>query len=325
METPSSVPSPTSSSGALFHPSADPPAGPPQDSERSEALYYPAAEQEVSRIFQAAGRGEPFRVDALQRVLAEMLKALATGDELFVQALAGENTDRDLPRHAVNVAVFAIKIGQGLGLREEELPWLALAACLHDLGMVTIPARLLEKVEPLTAEEIAQLRHHPEQGFKILQGLGPEFEWLANVALQEQEREDGSGYPKGLKGDEIHEYAKIIGLADVYEALTHSRRLKKVRGVFDVIKELLGAERHRFSDRVLKGFIRGVSAFPVGSLVRISSNEVARVVGTNLAFPLRPLVEVIFGPKNEPLPSPRRLDLSTNTLVYITDAFFEKP
>lgn len=308
--------------GPLVEESAPSPAQEPtlpEVTDLSEALYQ-LAQQEVARILEAASQGNACNVGTLRRVVAGMVKALASGDDLLLQALEPGETHLDLPRHMVNVAIFAVKIGQGAGCREEELPWLGLAACLHDVGMVILPRRVLEKPEPLTPDEISLLHRHPEKGFRILQTLGPEFEWLANVALQEHEREDGSGYPRGLKGDEIHEFAKVVGLADVYEALTHPRPYRKGQAAVDVVKEIISVERQKFPHRILKGFIRGLSTFPVGSLVRLNSMEVARIVATNPAFPLRPVVEIIQGPKGERLDQPRRVDLASNTLLYITEA-----
>ena len=278
------------------------------------------AKQEVGRILEAVAAGNAFEIGTLQRIVAGMAKSILSGDDLLVHALTDDDTVYDLSRHMANTTVFAIKIGDGAGCRTEELPWLGLAACLHDVGMTIIPKHILNKPGPLTADETALVRQHPEQGFHILQALGAAFEWLANVALQEHEREDGSGYPKELRGDEIHEYAKIVGLADAYESLTHFRPYRNKRGAFDAVKDLITAQRKRFPDSALKGLIRGLSTFPVGSHVRLNSLEIARIVATNPTFPLRPVIEVVAGPRGERLASPRRVDLSTNTLLYVTEA-----
>lgn len=298
-----------------------------QDTDRAESFHYQAAQQEVARVLDAIGNGLPLAIGTLQRIVAGMARTLAGGDDrLLLQASESGPVHIDLPRHMVNTAIFAIKIAQGMGCQEEELPWLGLAACLHDVGMLVLPKRILDKPEPLSDEERVLLQRHPEKGFRALQALGSEFEWLANVALQEHEREDGSGYPRSLKGEEIHEYAKIVGLADMYEALTHPRPHRKMRVAFDVVKELIGTERQRFPDRLLKGLIRGLSTFPVGSYIRLNSMEFGRIVGTNPAFPLRPVVEIIAGSTGQGPESPRRVDLSANTLLYITEACsFERP
>jgi len=299
-------------------------AQPSEGEERPEALYYQAALQEVQRILTAVKAKQPPVLGALQRITAGIARAVGTGDDLLLQALEPGESQVDLAKHMVNVAVFAAKIGQAAGLRDEELPWLTVAAALHDIGMLAVPSAVVQKPGPLTDEERAVIGRHPEAGFRLLQALGAEFEWLANVAYQEHERDDGSGYPRGLKGDQIHDYAKIVGLADTYEALTHWRPYRKTGVSSDVVKEIILTERRRFPDRILKGLIRGLSTVPVGSLVRLNSNEIARVVATNPAFPLRPLVEVVQGPKGEKLDVPRRIDLSTNTLLYIAKPSAEK-
>ena len=163
------------------------------------------------------------------------------------------------------------------------------------------------------------MRRHPVTGSQIVAPL----EFFAEGALivrHHHEREDGSGYPQGLKGDQIHEYAKMVGLADVYESMTHARPHQKTRVPSDAFKEIMSANRHMFPDRILKGLIQGLSTFPVGSLVRLNSKETARVVATNPAFPLRPVVEILTDPRGERLASPRRVDLTQNSLIYIIDS-----
>ncbi len=285
---------------------------------RPQTLYYHVTRDEVSRILEAVSAEKPFEVGPLQGVALGLVESMLAGDALLSQALAGGETHLDLSSHMVNVAIFAVKIGQGVGYGEEDLRRLALAGCLHDVGMVTIPRRILEKPGPLSPEELALVRQHPEKGSHILQALGSEFDWLATVALQEQEREDGSGYPRGLQGDQIHDYAKIIGLADIYDALIHPRPYQKRRVPCDAVKEIMTSGRRVFPGRILKGLIQGLSTFPVGSLVLLNSKEVACVVATNPTLPLRPVLEILTGPQGERLPSPRRIDLAQNTLLYIT-------
>lgn len=302
-----------------------PPAAPPAPAEPSldqpESLYYDVALQEIDRLYQAAAEGAPLRIGSLQRIVTALVKNLLAEDALLVRAMECGESELDRARHMLNTAIFAVKIAQGSGCREEELPWLGLAACLHDIGMAIVPPRIVNKTSDLTAEEQALIRVHPEKGFRILQGLGPEYEWLANVALQHQEREDGSGYPRGLKGDEIHEFAKIIGLADIYEALTHPRPYRaQPRSPLEVAKEIINGERGHFPSHILKGFLRGLSTFPVGSWVRLNTGEGARIVVTNAAFPLRPVVEILTDAKGERVEPARRVDLSANTLLYIVQS-----
>ncbi|MBI4536566.1 MAG: HD-GYP domain-containing protein [candidate division NC10 bacterium] len=285
---------------------------------QTESLYYDVAVQEIARLFQAAADGTAIRIGNLQRIMAALVRDLTAADDLLLKALEPRETQLDRPRHMLNTAIFAVKIGQGLEAREEELPWLALAGGLHDIGMVIVPPRILSKPSALTAEERDLVRMHPEKGYRLLQGLGPEYEWLANVVIQHHEREDGSGYPRRLKGEEIHDFSKIIGVADTYEALTHPRPHRpQARFPLEAVKEIINTERQRFPSHVLKGFIRGLSTFPVGSLVRLNTGEIAQIVATNPAFPLRPVVEIVAATKKDGSVPARRVDLSTNTLLYV--------
>jgi hypothetical protein len=298
---------------------SSPPAGPAPPPLPPEPLYQ-SARDEVARVVVALQQGRPCELGPLQAALEGLIRSLAAGEELLACALREGETHLELPTHLVNVTILALKIGQGLGYGPAELARLALAGALHDVGMTSIPRRLLEKPGALSPEELALIRQHPERGYRMLQQLGPAYDWVATVALQEHEREDGSGYPHGLPGERIHEYAKIIGLGDVYESLSHARSYQQVRIPFYVARELMSAERHRFADRILRGLIRGLSAFPVGSLVRLNSREIARVVAPNPTLPLRPVVEVLAGPTGERLAAPRRVDLAQNALLYIMDA-----
>ncbi len=306
-----------SAPAAAAAPKAPPPAAEP--GQREEALYQNAA-LEVAWAVEMAAQRKLTALDALEAVAKDLVEFLATGDALLARALAAGETHLDLASHMVNVAILAIKIGQGIDYGPEDLRRLALAGCLHDLGMATVPQALLEKRGPLSPDELALLHQHPERGSQMLQALGPEYRWLATVALQEQEREDGSGYPHGLKGDQIHEYAKVIGLADAYESLTHQRPYQKLRVPFEAVKEIMSTDRHKFPNQILKGLIQGLSTFPVGSIVRLNSKEFARVLATNRAFPLRPVVEVLTGPRGDRIATPRQVDLAQNSLMYITDA-----
>jgi len=299
---------------------ADPPAahepGPPAG--EPAAALYARAHGEVREVVRAAEAGRPVSVERLAPVAALLARSVPAEDQLLQRAMAGAAAG-DLAQHMLNVAIVAVKIGGAAGCDPRALERVALAACLHDIGMLIFPA-ILEKRGALTAGEAAQLRRHPLEGCRLLEPLGPEAAWLARVALHEHEREDGSGYPGRLAGDAIHPYAKIVAIADVYEALTHARSFREKSLPVAAVKELVAAERRRFPDALLKALLHAVSAAPLGSLVRLSNRETARVVATNARLPLRPVVEVVVGPRGERLRESRRIDLAGSTLLHIVEA-----
>ena len=134
----------------------------PEPLDQPDAPYHALARQEVGRILDAVAAGNAFEIGALQRIVAGMANSILSSDELLVHALIDDDSAYDLSRHMANTAVFAIKIGHGAGCRTEELPWLGLAACLHDVGMTIIPKHILNKPGPLAADETALVRQHPE-------------------------------------------------------------------------------------------------------------------------------------------------------------------
>ncbi|MFN3476751.1 MAG: HD-GYP domain-containing protein, partial [Candidatus Methylomirabilales bacterium] len=200
---------------------------------------------------------------------------------------------------------------------------LGLVALLHDVGMACLPEALLTRKGPLSSEEQALLERHSEEGAQLLRNLGPQYTWLAEVVLQVHEQMDGSGYPQGLRGEEIHEYAYIVGLADVYESLVHHRPFRRRLGPLEALKEILQRKRSAFPDRILKALIRALSTFPVGSLVRLNTGEIGRVMAKNKDFPLRPVVEILAR-RDKRLEEPVIIDLSQSPLLYIQGSVVEE-
>ena len=279
------------------------------------------ARAQLGQGLAAVGSGGTLDLPALAHTAAAFVASLQADESLMAHALDPRETGPDLARHMTNVAIFAIKIGMCVGFPREKLEAAGLAGLVHDVGLVGLPGNLLDKPQGLSAEEQQLLLQHPEVGARIIRAAGPEYSWLATVVLQEHEREDGSGYPKGLRGDDIHELAKVVGIADVYEALTHPRPYRRRMSPLDAVKEIISLERRTFPDWVLKGLIRGLSTFPVGSLVRLNSKEIGRVRATNPAFPLRPVVEILAGPSADRSAGPRVVDLSQNSLLFIVDSY----
>ena len=273
----------------------------------------------VEVFLEAARANQPLPLAPLEKMAARLVDVLASGDELVIRALDVRGGQGSLATHCIHVGIFAVRIAAGMDLPRGEQVKAALAGLVHDVGMVRFPPDFAQVDRALTAREREELRRHPEEGYTILSRLGPAYKRLADVAHQEHEREDGSGYPRGLPGDQIGETARIVGLADVYESVTHPRPHRKAVVPFEAVREILTNERCRFTERALKGLLKGLSAFPVGSLVRLNTREVARVVTSNPAFALRPVVEVLFDAAGDRAPG-RRIDLAKNGLQYIVDS-----
>ncbi len=139
------------------------------------------------------------------------------------------------------------------------------------------------------------------------------------VAREEHERENGSGYPNGIKNGEISEYARIVAIVDVYEALTHNRSYRKKFSPHEAIKELI-AKDSLFDPAILKVLIKKVGVYPISSLVELNSNEIGMVTMNNEGFPLRPVLQVLFDAKRNHLRNSRCVNLAKQFNLFIKKA-----
>jgi HD-GYP domain-containing protein (c-di-GMP phosphodiesterase class II) len=245
-------------------------------------------------------------------------------DTLYSLAVQNRNADNALSVHMVNVATYAVKVGKALGYDFEKLKQLALASMLHDVGMCATPSDLRHKKDKLNFQELAVIRRHPDYGYHVIKAhLGDDFDWLGRLVHQEHERENGNGYPLGLPGDKIDEMAKVISIADVYEALTSDRPHRPRMRPNNAIKEIMVGHSGQFPPRILKAMLQQLSIYPLDSLVRLNTNVIARVVETHEGKPMRPTVQTMFDNNGEYVQDGPRFSLLENPLVYIVDSVDE--
>jgi HD-GYP domain-containing protein (c-di-GMP phosphodiesterase class II) len=204
-----------------------------------------------------------------------------------------------------------------MGYRPDELDRLALAALVHDLGMFRLPEQLLEQQGRWSREQIEIMRRHPTTGAELLKQAASDQPWLAEVVEQEHERANGTGYPKGLQGPQIHEFALVIGLADTLDAMLRSRLSRKALLPYEAVRLLLSREKAGFPTRIFKSLLQEFSLFPVGTWVKLTSGEIGEVVRSNPRFPLRPAVKVIIDQSGQRLRTPREMDLGGSPLVHV--------
>jgi HD-GYP domain-containing protein (c-di-GMP phosphodiesterase class II) len=224
----------------------------------------------------------------------------------------------------INTLVYALKIGVSLEYSKSKLLELGLAALLYDVGIFKIPDSIIKKKEKLTGPEVALIRKHTEMGSDILSVFKVDFPWLPRVAYEHHERENGQGYPRGIKGDEIDEYAKITGIVDTYEAMIHNRPHRKAITQHVSVRELIGSKDRLFSLKIIKAFIKEITLFPIGSYVRLNNKALGRVIRTSKENPMKPVVRLLFDGNGNAVTDDKIITLSESPMLYISDSISEE-
>ncbi|MDR4481006.1 MAG: HD domain-containing phosphohydrolase [Nitrospira sp.] len=283
-----------------------------------EQNHYRQAEEALMRVAAAVQRQESVNVTELTELAGLIVDSIQENDQLVVEALSSP-VGPPLVTNLVNVAILATKVGIGLGYYGAELRRLALAGLLHDIGIFAVPQHLLTKTGRLTSEERALVEQHPRLGSGVIEGLGADYAWLAEVVLQAHERGKGQGYPNRLKGREINELAQIIGLVDIFDALVSPRPYRRRLLPHEAIRELLNTERTAFPREIMKGLVEQLSVYPLGTKVRLSSGEEGVVVRITPRYPSRPVLRVTGAHDSSVADPPRFLDLSVLPHVSVAE------
>jgi len=279
--------------------------------------WYHKAEQVLIAVAEAVQAQRPFHLDQLESLRDGLVSSLKRNDELVVHALSGP-AGSPLVTNLINVSILGTKVGMGLGYYGEELERLALAGLVHDVGLFAVPQSLVTKVGRLTQEERMMIEQHPELGCQLIGKLGMQYDWLAQVIRQAHERFNGKGYPNRIKGAQVSDMAQVIGVVDVFDALVSERPYRRRLFPHEAVKELLVTERTAFPREILKALVEQLTVYPLGTTVRLSTGETARVCRVNSRYPLRPMVEIFESDASEEV-GVRQMDLSLTPLLSILD------
>ncbi len=234
-----------------------------------------------------------FNTDAIASVSRDIVEAILNNKDVVIQLADLKSHDNYTFAHSVNSCVVGTVLGHRLGLPESKLRDLAMGLMLHDIGKTTIPLEILNKPGKLTELEFNRMKEHARAGFDILREIFTLSAHAKIVVLQHHERYDGTGYPKGLKGADIHLYGQVGAIADVYDAMTSDRSYRKRLLPHEAIEFLMGNGDRYFSLELVTTFVASIAPYPVGTIVKLSTGESAIVTEVDMSFATRPNVRVI--------------------------------
>jgi HD domain len=264
--------------------------------------------------------GAAFPWPRLEATIDRVITCLDRSADLFWVAnnpAAGPSIDY-LAFHQARVAVLAVRIGANIGYDRRRLLPLGMAGALIDVGLWQMPDTLVRRADALAGDELAAYRSHPRVSAELLRRWGPPYETIVQAVLEHHEREQGQGFPQGLAGAAVTADAKILGLADTYTALTLPPAARPRLRPHEAVRELLKSRHEAFPSALIKALLSEISVFPPGTVVRLNTDEIGRVVAVNRNHPLRPRVEIVADAKGQRLPAPKTLDLPDAPFVYIT-------
>ena len=278
-----------------------------QEMPRAKVLYAQTLRYAEEFINRARQDGLA-NIDGARVVVAELLESVVRNRDALGCFSKLQSHDDYSYSHCVNVSVLALSFGYFLGLARETLHDVGLAAICHDLGKASIPVEVLNKPGPLTEEEFALIRRHPLDGHAMAREAGASKAALRGI-LEHHEKSNGTGYPGGLTEHRISLPARIIGLCDIYDALTSLRPYKKAISPMKAMSVIFGLRGQEYHTATLERFIKCLGIYPVGCMVRLTSGEYAAVCEINPGEPLRPKVKVLLDPDMGPV-EPRVEDLA---------------
>jgi HD-GYP domain-containing protein (c-di-GMP phosphodiesterase class II) len=280
---------------------------------------YEEAREYVEETLALIREGEDADIDR-GRPLAERMHTDLLRDNGLVNRSLQPHESYDLASHCVNVAVLGGKISLGMVADVQDTVDVIHAGLLHDIGMARLPREMLRNQGAWSEREREALRQHPVYGAEILERCAPRCEWLKRAVLQEHERARGQGYPYGMLDGDIDPIARILGVADVFEALSHPRTYRSPFTALEALERVVGMQEEYFAPQVVSALVNEISAFPLDSYVQISSGEIGRVVATDPSNLLRPKVELVWDADWKRIDAPDTLDLAARPDLTVTRA-----
>jgi HD-GYP domain len=281
------------------------------------------ARNAVDIAYKAIKKNMPFETRDLEDAVQGIVRLLKENSNIFL-FLYGLDEGKDYTHtHSVNVAFYALIIGTALKYSPIKLNDLGLGMLLIDAGMVKLPVYIIHKQSNLTDQEYNQIKTHPLLGYKALKELGKIKESSAIISLQHHEQFDGKGYPRGLRGNDIDEFARIAAIADSYEAQISNRSYRKKVYFYHAMRNLLSSGVNKFDPVILRVFLSRMSVYPIGSIVELNDGSIGIIIGSGPEKPLRPILKLIFDKDRKRIENTVIISLLTEASLYIIRALDE--
>lgn len=253
-----------------------------------------AVSSNVNSMFKTFTSRKTLDINQLRKMISLLLEDIVTNRNVIIHLEDIRAYDDCLLFHSINVAVLSMMTGLSMEYPEAKLVDLGLGALLHDLGMIMIDSAIFKSAREreLTAEEREEIQKHAEIGFNILRTYREVPTKVAHIAYQHHERFDGSGYPRKLDKKQILEYASIVAVADVFDAIVSDRPFRRGYSSTDAMLIIRRLVNTYFDSEVVEAFATNIAMYPIGCLVSLNSGHIAVVTSVSKINSLSPVVYV---------------------------------
>jgi len=248
----------------------------------------------LGALFQNIAEGLSIESRSIDGIAGRLLQAVREHrDHIVGYILGGEVNVYPLAKSSVNTAILSTLIAMELKIPNHKILQITTGALLHDIGMIKLPKDIVEKRGGLSETELSRIQAHPLYAYKMIckELLYPED--VGAIALQHHERWDGEGYPRRLAGEAIDLGARIVSVADAFEAMVSEKPYRNSMIGYQAMKNLLSDNARRFDPEVLKAFIKTMGIYPIGSIVLLNTGAIARVIEGHSEAPLRPKIRIL--------------------------------
>lgn len=255
------------------------------------SLYLKAV-QKYKKAFQSWQSGSPIDIAEVREIIIPLLdKFIHNKRELLILYRYATKEDY-LYHHAVSVGLLAGFLAKQMDYSRGDCYQIALAGVLSDCGMAKVDKRILTKRFALTTSEYKEVQQHAVFGYRMVQKITALKQGGKLAILQHHERNDGSGYPFGIRDQQIHPYSKIVAVADVYHAMTSERLYRRKQSPFKALEKMQIEQFGKLSMEAIKVLLDHLASFQIGTLVKLSNGETGEIIFIQPEEPTRPIVKL---------------------------------
>ncbi|MBI5587782.1 MAG: HD-GYP domain-containing protein [Deltaproteobacteria bacterium] len=285
------------------------------EGKRNILEIYNGAVGVVKNVMGEVRMGKIPRAEPVNEIIGEITESVFSDQNAIVGLTMIKNYDDYLYNHSVNVSIISLSLGRAMKLTEEQLHAVGVAALLHDIGKTGVAENIIRKPGGLSSEEWDKIKEHPLLGSNIIKRMEGMDETIGRLIYEHHVKYDHSGYPQ--TSSSLHPLSQIITISDAYDALTTLRVYQQPHSPVEAVKVMSNFSGRHFNPDTLKAFVNMIGLYPVGTMVRLSTNEIGLVVKVDCEAGDCPVIKVLYGKDGNELDAPYELSLMENKEVSV--------